>query len=125
MSNFNKKRETKMNYQERIMTNILKLLNIRGINQAEISRRTGIDKSTVSKLFSGETQLKINTLSEISTAIDVPVVDIITFPEKFERVSSAGEEPAEVIVQLKLKKEKKDQVLKLLYGENNIEIFNK
>lgn len=114
-----------MTYQDEIMANILKLMNTKGIEQAEIVRRTGIDKSTVSKLFSGKTQLKINTLSEISTAIGVSVVDIITYPDRYERVLAAGEEPAEVFVQLKLKKEKKDQVLKLLYGENNIEIFNK
>ena len=112
-------------YQEEIMSNILKLMNTKGIDQAEIVRRTGIDKSTVSKLISGKTQLKVNTLSEISTAIGVPVVDIITYPEKYERVVSSGEEPAEVVVQLRLKKEKRDQVLRLVFGDNDIEINSK
>lgn len=36
-----------------------------------------------------------------------------------------GEEPVEAILQIKLKKDKKDQVLKLVFGDNNIEILNK
>ena len=35
------------------------------------------------------------------------------------------QEPVEAILQIKLKKDKKDQVLKLVFGENDIEILNK
>ncbi len=35
------------------------------------------------------------------------------------------EEPVEAILQIRLRKEKKDQVLRLVFGDNNIEILNK
>ena len=34
-------------------------------------------------------------------------------------------EPVEAILQIKLQKDKKDQVLRLVFGDNNIEILNK
>ncbi|MBR3653228.1 MAG: helix-turn-helix transcriptional regulator [Bacteroidales bacterium] len=114
------------NFQIEIAANILKILSDKGISQAELSRRTEIDAATISKIFSGQTRLNVNALSEISTAIDVPVIDIITYPDKYVRVSAGGRpEPVEAILQIKLQKEKKDQVLKLIFGEHNIEILNK
>lgn len=112
-------------FQDKIVSNILKLLKDKDISQAELSRRTEIDPSTISKIISGETQLKVNALSKISMAIDVPVVDIITYPEKYARMGTADPEPVEAILQIRLKKDKKDQVLKLVFGDNNIEILNR
>ena len=50
---------------------------------------------------------------------------IIKAYDKFEKKEIIGEEPVEAILQIKLKKDKKDQVLKLVFGDNNIEILNK
>lgn len=36
-----------------------------------------------------------------------------------------NDEPMEAILQVRLRKDKKDQVLKLVFGENNIEILNR
>ena len=114
------------NYQMKLAANIIKILADKNLPQAELCRRTGLDSSTVSKIFSGQTRLNVNALAEISTALDVPVIDIITYPDKYAKVSGPVKpEPVEAILQIRLQQEKKDQVLKLIFGEHNIEILNK
>jgi hypothetical protein len=57
------------------------------------------------------------------------VINIITYPKKYVDSSSVLENvlciDEKVVLQIELKKEKKDQVLKLVFGENNVEILNK
>ena len=112
-------------FQEDVLTNIQKILREKGISQAELSRLTEIDPATISKTFSGAAQLKVNTLSIIATSLKMSVVDIITYPDRYVRISSSEQEPVEAILQIKLKKDRKDQVLKLIFGEHNLEILNK
>ena len=53
------------------------------------------------------------------------VVDLFTYPDKYIKATQTEGEQIEAILQIKLRKDKKDQVLKLVFGENNIEILNK
>jgi len=112
-------------FQTEIISNILKILSIKGINQAELSRRTELDKAVVSKLFGGHSRLTVNALSKIATALDMSVIDIITYPDKYVIVNSGEVEPLEAVLQIRLKKDKKDQVMKLIFGEHCLEILNK
>ena len=52
-------------------------------------------------------------------------IDLITYPEIFIKTTEKEEDPVEAVLQIKLRKDKKDQVLKLVFGDNNIEILNK
>lgn len=112
-------------YSEQVVERLRNLLKDRGLKQNALIDAMDRDESSVSKVFNGKARLSLDQLANIASYLDISVVDILTYPEKYERVKEPSEEPSEVFVQLKLKKEKKDQVLKLLYGENNIEIFNK
>ena len=53
------------------------------------------------------------------------IIDVITYPDRYVKVQGSEAEPVEAVLQIKLKKDKKDQVLKLVFGDNNIEILNK
>ena len=53
------------------------------------------------------------------------VIDILTYPKIFVESTSNTLEPVEAILQIRLQKDKKDQVLKLVFGENNLEILNR
>ena len=85
----------------KVVANIVKMLADKGISQAELSRRTEIDTATISKIFSGQTRLNVNALSEISTAIGVSVVDIITYPDRYVCLNAGEAEPLEAILQIR------------------------
>ena len=112
-------------FQNKIASNIRNILNAKGISQAELSRRTDLDTASISKIFSGQRGINLNDLSDISTALDVPVIDIITYPDRYVRAGAGEQEPLEAVLQIRLKKDKKDQVMKLIFGEHCLEILNK
>jgi len=108
-----------------IVENIRKVMNHRGLNQAKLASLSGITEQTISKILNREQSLSIYYLSKIARTLKLREIDLITWPDIYQAPPEQKEEPSEVFLQLKLKKEKKDQVLKLVFGENNIEIFNK
>ena len=112
-------------YSEQVVNNLRKILSIKGLNQNSLAEAMKRDESSVSKVFNGKAKLSLDQLANIASFLEMPVIDILTYPEKYVRHFEPADEPTEVFVQLKLKKEKKDQVLKLVFGENNIEILNK
>lgn len=112
-------------FQSIIVSNLRKILNKKNISQAELARQTEMDTATISKMFNGQVRMNVNALSEISTAIGVSVMDIITYPEQYVKAASPDAEPLEAVLQIRLKKDKKDQVMKLIFGEHCLEILNK
>lgn len=113
------------NYHSMIVGNILKILKSRDLGQADLIEPTGLDKSKISRIISGQRRMDVNELSIIATALGLSVIDLITYPDKYVKNESAEREPTEVLLQMRLTKEKKEQVLKLVFGEHNIEILNK
>ena len=108
-----------------VANNIKEIRLQKSINQQVIADALNVDVAVISNIEKGKRDLKVKDLEKISNALGVSVIDLITYPKKFVEVVSNEDEPVEAILQIKLKKDKKDQVLKLVFGENNIEILNK
>jgi hypothetical protein len=66
-------------------------------------------------------------LEKLADYYNLTVIDLLAYPEKYVNTKSIIADSVEEKVSLtvELKKEKKDQVLKLVFGENNLEILNK
>lgn len=114
-----KKTHTSFYYQT--LDNIRKIMSDRRLTQAAIGEMMGAGESSASKILSGQASLTIDHLANLASELSISVIDILTYSEK----NRTDQEPVEAILQIKLKKDKKDQVLKLVFGENNIEILNK
>jgi len=110
-----------------ILNNIRKIMNDNNLTQAVIAEYADTTPSQMSKIFKGEVQLSLKHLSNIATSLNLRMIDIITYPDVYvKRVSGEnGNTPLEAILQIKLQADKKEQVLKLVFGENNLEILNK
>lgn len=94
------------------------------LSQAQLAEYAGTSASQISKIINGTVKLSINQLSNIARELKMTELDVITYPDRYEKVGSSEDGPAEVQVVLKLRKDKRDQVLKILYGDNDIEILN-
>ncbi len=64
-----------------------------GFSAAELARRAGIAKSTVSQLESGSGNPSIETLWAISTALDIPFSRLVAPPRGGVHLIRAGEGP--------------------------------
>ncbi len=114
-----------MTLQETISQNIRKFLNDKGLKQASIAYNSDYTEGKVSKILNGEQKMTIEDLSVFATALSLREIDLLTYPDIYYKKEESEAEPVEAFLQIKLKQDKKDQVLKLVFGENNIEIFNK
>lgn len=119
------RKKNEMSYQKEIAENIRKILKDRGMKQVDLVDEDAIKEHYVSRTLNGRRTMLVDDLAVIARALGVRVVDLITYPEVYQPVKEKEAEPVEAILQIKLMKDKKDQVLKLVFGENNIEILNK
>lgn len=114
-------------FYDGLIKNIARLINDKHIKQAALAEYAGISQSQMSKVLKGEVSLSIKQLSSIARCLETSVIDIITYPDKYVIASTKieADEPVDAVLQIKLSKEKKDQVFQLIFGENCLEILNK
>ena len=113
-----------------ILSNIIKIMRDKDLKQSTLAERMGTTQSQISKKLSGELKISIDELSKIASALSdlnstIRVIDLITYPDVYQNTKPKEREDVKAILQLELHENKRDQVLKLIFGDNNVEIFNK
>lgn len=109
--------------KDKILENISKIRVNKKITQKSIAEFLEIEQGSYSLLERGERDLTIDRLLQIAIFFKMDVVDIITYPNKGS-YNKENEEDIKAILQIELKKDKKDQVMKLIFGDNSLEILN-
>lgn len=112
-------------FHNRVVDNIRKIMKVRDLKQAAIAMDADMPYTAMSKIMSGSQGLTLDYLSKIAKVLSLREIDLITYPITYEPIGNDDDGPAEVLLQLRLTKDKKDQVLKLVFGDNDIEILNK
>ncbi len=104
---------------------IKKVAKIRFSKDIEFAVKLGKSRQNIYDLYKRQT-IDVNTLLDVSRVLSYNFFELyekqLPFIKQFKEVE---QEPIEATLQIKLKREKKDQVLKLVFGENNLEILNK
>ncbi len=109
-----------------ISKTIRKIRKEKGLNQDVIAEALGgVDTAVVSNIENGKRELKVSELEKIAKALKVSVVDLITYPKTYVEKTTNGPEPIEAVLQIRLRKDKREQILKLVFGDNDLEILNK
>jgi transcriptional regulator with XRE-family HTH domain len=109
-----------------IVKNITRIRKEKGVSQEVIANALEVDTAVISNLEKGKRDLKVKELEIIANVLDVDVLYLFTYPHVYvKKESKNSSAPVEAILQIKLQADKKEQVLKLVFGENNLEILNK
>jgi transcriptional regulator with XRE-family HTH domain len=106
-----------------IVKNITAIRKEKGINQEVIADALKLDTAVVSNIENGKRELKVSELEIIANVLKEDVLYLITYPERYEK-SIKIPEPVEAILQIRLQSDKKDQVLKLIFGDECLDILN-
>ena len=111
-----------------ILANIIKIRNDRGLTQAAVADSIEVDYSSYSKLESGVTKLSLERLEKIASFFNMDLIYILTYPQKYVPYNSENmpetSEP-KIVVQIELDIKQKEEVLKLILGEQNTSILLK
>ena len=108
-----------------VVKNIREIRLQKSISQSAIADELGVDVAVISNIEKGKRELRVSELEKIAKVLRMSVIDILTYPKIFVESTSNTLEPVEAILQIRFQKDKKDQVLKLVFGENNLEILNR
>ena len=107
-----------------VVDNILKIRRERFISQEFIANALGMDAAVVSNIENGKRELKVKELEIIAKALGVDVLYLLTYPHVYVRKEKNEPSPIEAVLQLKLSGEKRDEVLKLVFGESDLKLLN-
>lgn len=86
---------------KKILENIKELRNLKGFSQLDMATKLNVDHSTYGYLERGKTDITLSRLEEISNILEIPMVDLIVYPEKASQAIDHGYR-AKVVVELEL-----------------------
>jgi transcriptional regulator with XRE-family HTH domain len=108
-----------------IIQNIINIRKEKGIGQEFIANALHVDTSVISNIERGKRELKVCELEIIAKALKVDVLYLLTYPHIYVKKESHGKsEPAETILQIKFSGEKREKILKLIFGDTNLEFLD-
>ena len=109
-----------------IYKNIREIRLQKGINQQALADALNLDVAVISNIEKGKRDLRVKELEIISNVLGLTVVDLLTYPQQYVNIIDIPRsDDSEVSIQIKLKKDKRDKVMRLIFGDNDIEILNK
>lgn len=69
----------------KVLENIELIRKSKGLKQSDMSERLGIAQSSYSRLITETGDIKLSMLQRIADILEISVVDIITYPDKYEK----------------------------------------
>lgn len=109
-----------------VVEKVRKIMIDRGLTQVAAAEYLGTSPSQFSKILSGEVQLSLWQLSNFAISMNLDIVDVFSYPDKYVKADeNVGDNSIEAVLQIRLRKDKKLQVLKLIFGDSDLEILNK
>lgn len=108
-----------------MIANIEKIMKDRDLKQSVIADYADISRSQISKVLHLQVPLSFQQFSNLAHGLRMREIDILTYPHVLRSPDDGESDPVEAILQIRLAKDKKDQVMRLIFGDNNLEIINK
>lgn len=105
--------------EEKILGNIIKHRQDKGYSQDYMATKMGMKQAGYSLLESGSRKINIGALLQIAMILEISIVDLITYPKKYVEENDVSKSER-VSVTFEISSDKKEHLLKLVTGENNL-----
>ena len=111
-----------------IIENIKTIRESKGYSQEYMAELIAVTQSSYARFERGATKTDLKVVSSIAQVFDMSLVDIITYPEKYVNIKEIPQETiaseSELILQIKIKGDKKSQILKAVFENGELEFLN-
>lgn len=113
--------------KEKIIKNVRIFREKANYSQEEIAEKMNITQSKYARFERGATKTDLDTLLLFCDTIGRSLIEVITYPDTYVNIDDVSSMRSEdkVLLSIEIKKDKKDQILNLVFGDNNLEILNK
>lgn len=106
--------------EEKILENVIKIRATKKITQKEMGESIGISESAYNRIESGKIALSYAHLSNIASALDMDVLDLISYPETY--VLCKKPSSTKVLVEFEVSN---DEFIKMGLKDKIIQVLNK
>lgn len=69
----------------KILENVENIRKEKGIKQSDLAEKLGIMQSAYSRMITATDDIKLSTLQRIADILEVSLIDIIIYPDKYEK----------------------------------------
>lgn len=100
----------------------------RNITQSAMAEFAETSTSQFSRMINGKLEFSLQHIANIANRLNMEIEELFAYKKgkaNEKESSDTDTEPTEVLFQVKLRKDKKDQAMRLIFGDNYLEIFNK
>lgn len=111
-----------------VIQNIKQIRLNKSITQEVLADALGVDTAVISNIEKGKRELKVKELEIIAKCLNVEVLDLFTYPKKYvdrDAIETADSSDLRATLTIELKNDKRDQVLKMIFGDDNLDLLNK
>ena len=112
---------------KKILKNIKILRESKGYSQDYMAELIEITQSAYARFERGATKTDLKTVSLVSKALEMSIIDVITYPEKYVNIKDVSKEietpEPEVILQIKITGVQKNQILKTALESGKFDIL--
>jgi len=102
-----------------ILKKIKTIRDKHNLSQDAIADKMNITQPSYARFERGATKTDLRTLINFCNCFNMSFMEFIHYPDKYIKPDNE----LKAVLHLELKKDKKEQVLKLVFGENNLEIL--
>lgn len=110
-----------------VIENLRKIMIDNKITQYKMAEYAGIEPSQFSKIMNGSIQISLWQISNIATNLNMDIIDIFTYPDKYSKQDSKHPDNNDLrtTLTIELKTEMKQKVLNAIFNKDDLEILNK
>jgi transcriptional regulator with XRE-family HTH domain len=112
---------------KKVTENIRILRESKGYSQDYMAELMGITQSAYARFERGVTKTDLKTIDLIAQALEMSVIDVLTYPDRYVNIKDFEQETAsiepEVILQFKIKGDKKSEILKTMLEDGDFEFL--
>ncbi len=105
-----------------VVDNIFEIMLQKGIKQQILADVLNCHNSVISNLKTGKRELKVRELEIIANLLNLRPIDLFTYPDVYVKADGT-DGPIEAVIQIKLRNNKKEQVLRMIFGDSNLELL--
>jgi transcriptional regulator with XRE-family HTH domain len=98
-----------------------------GFSQEQMAEKMNLSQSAYARFELSKTKIDLEQLEEFAKQLNKSLIEVIAHPERYINIRDIGKElnahNPEIIVQLKVHGSKREDILKLIFGDKDLEPY--
>lgn len=115
---------------KKLLKNIRTIRETRGLSQYDMAKLMNVSQSQYARAERGSTRIDLHFIYCFCEKMDMTLIDLIGYPDKYIKEAETNNkndspDTIKASITIELDKNKKDQVLRLVFGDKNFETLTK